>query len=229
MAAAPKSIRQSAHSGSSSPGASDIRAPILVALVLGLSSNVGAQEQDPLFEITPFAGFRTGGDFDIDGSSDSYGLDDSSSFGLILNLREAANTQWEVLYSQQSTEAELSTTGTLQSSVDLDIHVLQVGGTYQAMEYGILRPYVALTLGGTHVRSESDSDTFFSGSLGLGLQFNPDARVGVRLEARAYGTVTSSSTDLFCSTGPDQNICAVRLEGNMLGQIEALLGVVMRF
>ena len=117
----------------------------------------------------------------------------------------------------------------MQPSVDLDIHVLQFGGTYQAMEYGILRPYVALTLGGTHVKTDEDSDTFFSGSLGLGLQFNPDARVGVRLEARAYGTVTSSSSSLFSSTGPDQNVCAVRLEGNVLGQVEALLGVVMRF
>lgn len=148
-----------------------------------------------------------------------------------MNLREAANTQWELLYSQQSTEAELTTTGpgTLQPTVDLDVHVLQFGGTYQAMNYHALRPYVALTLGGTHVTTDGDSDTFFSGSLGLGVQWRPDARVGVRLEARAYGTVTSSSSSLFCRTGPDQSLCAVRLDGNLLGQVEALLGVVLRF
>ena len=130
--------------------------------------------------------------------------------------------------ANQSTEAELSATTALQQQVDIDMHVLQIGGTYQG-EYQRVRPYVAATLGGTHIRSEGDSDTFFSGSIGLGVQIKPHGRLGIRLETRAYGTLTSSSTDLFCSTGPDQNVCAVRVDGEVLGQIETFAGIVFRF
>ncbi len=112
--------------------------------------------------------------------------------------------------------------------VDIDMQVLQIGGTYQG-QYRSVRPYVALTIGGTHISTGADSDTFFSGSIGLGLQTNPDARLGLRVEARAYGTLTSSSTDLFCQTGPDQNICAVRVDGKVLGQFEIFTGLVFRF
>jgi hypothetical protein len=38
-----------------------------------------------------------------------------------------------------------------------------------------------------------------------------------------------SDTELFCQTGPDLNICAVRVKGDLLSQIETLAGVVFRF
>jgi hypothetical protein len=193
-----------------------------------LSSAALAADDDLDVEITPFGSYRFGGTFDFADSEESYELADSPGFGFILDLRDSANTQWELLYSNQSTEAELNSANALQQQVDLDLHVLQVGGTYQG-NYGAVRPYVALTVGGTRISSETESDTFFSGSIGIGLQVNPDARLGLRLEARAYGTLTSSSTDLFCSTGPDENICAVRVDGELLGQFETFAGIVFRF
>ena len=108
------------------------------------------------------------------------------------------------------------------------MQILQIGGTYQGSGEK-LRPYLAATIGGTHISSDSNSDTFFSGSIGVGLQIMPESRVGIRVEARAYGTLTSSDTDLFCQTGPDQNICAVRVDGKVLGQFETFAGVVFRF
>jgi hypothetical protein len=96
----------------------------------------------------------------------------------------------------------------------------------------MVRPYLAATLGGTHARARSTgsgSDTFWSGSIGLGLLISPSSRIGLRLEARAYGTLTSSNTDLLCQTGPDANFCAVRIQGEMLTQIETFAGVVFRF
>ena len=43
------------------------------------------------------------------------------------------------------------------------------------------------------------------------------------------GCLLDSSSQIFCSTGPDQNICAVLLEGNMLGQFETFAGLTFRF
>ena len=189
------------------------------------------QAQEATTEITAFGAYRFGGTFEEDATDGSYELDDSPSFGLILNFRHQDPTQWEILYSQQQTEAAYSGATINDPEVDVDLHVLQLGGTYQ-WEGEVARPYLAFTLGGTHVRTrsaESNSDTFFSGSIGVGMKFLPTSRVGIRVEARAYGTLVSSSTDLFCSTGPDLNICAIRLEGRMLSQVETFAGITVRF
>ena len=189
------------------------------------------QAQEAATEITAFGAYRFGGTFEEDESDASYELNDSPSFGLILNLRHKDPTQWEIIYSQQRTEAEFSGAAVNDPEVDIELHVLQLGGTYQ-WEGEVARPYLAFTLGGTHVRTrsaESNSDTFFSGSIGVGMKFLPTSRVGIRVEARAYGTLVSSSTDLFCSTGPDLNLCAIRLEGKMLSQVETFAGVTIRF
>ena len=50
-----------------------------------------------------------------------------------------------------------------------------------------------------------------------------------RVEARAWGSLTDSNTDLFCSVGPDQNICAIRVDGSVLSQVETFAGIVFRF
>jgi hypothetical protein len=110
----------------------------------------------------------------------------------------------------------------------LDSQILQIGGTYQG-QGDMVRPYLAATIGGTRIKTDADSDSFFSGSIGVGVQIRPSSRLGIRLEARAYGTLTDSNTDLFCRTGADLNICAVRVEGKLLAQFEAIAGVVFRF
>jgi opacity protein-like surface antigen len=185
------------------------------------------------FELTPFGAYRFGGQFDVTGSDATLQLDDSPSYGLLFNIREQANTQWEVLYSRQQTEAHATGVGVspTMTAIDLDIQTLQGGGTYQG-DGDVARPFLAATLGGTHIRSVgtgSGSDTFFSFSIGGGLQIQPNSRLGLRLEARAYATLTSSDTDLFCQTGPDQNICAIRVQGKVMWQLETLAGIVFRF
>jgi hypothetical protein len=57
----------------------------------------------------------------------------------------------------------------------------------------------------------------------------PSNRLGLRLEARVNGVFMRDSTTLFCHTGPDANVCAIRLEGDMLVQLEAFAGIVFRF
>jgi hypothetical protein len=201
----------------------------LVALMLILPAS--AQAEEAIAEITAFGAYRFGGTFEDDQSDASFELEDSPSFGLILNIRDRDPTQWEIFYSQQQTDAEFSGATGIDPDVDVEMHVLQLGGTYQ-WEGEVARPYLAFTLGGTHIRTSaaaSNSDTFFSGSIGLGFKFLPTSRFGIRVEARAYGTMIDSSTDLFCSTGPETNVCAIRVEGKMLSQVETFAGVTYRF
>jgi hypothetical protein len=203
----------------------------LVTLALLLAAMPATAADVLKVEITPFVSYRFGGTFDVEGSTASYEIEDSAAVGLLLNLRQTGNTQWEILYSLQQSEAQLRGVTVPAVSVDTDIHVLQLGGTYQG-DGEKVRPYVAVTLGGTHIKTaanRSQSDSFFSGSIGVGLNLNPNKRLGLRFEARAYGTLMDSNTDLFCQTGPDANICAIRIDGNLLSQFEISAGVIFRF
>ncbi|MEM9403897.1 MAG: outer membrane beta-barrel protein [Pseudomonadota bacterium] len=190
-----------------------------------------AQATAGALELTPYGGYRFGGTFedkDLDASAE---LDDTTAFGLILNLRESDNTQWEVIYARQSTTADVGEFDASASSIDLKLHSVQLGGTYIG-DGKLARPYLAATLGGTYVSpgaADLNSDTFWSFSIGTGLQVFPDKRLGMRLEARAWGTFIGSDSRLFCSSGPQGGLCAITVSGDMLWQVETFAGIVFRF
>ena len=204
-----------------------------LSICLALLAVPAAQAQDDVFkfELTPFAGFATGGDFEDTITGDSLTLDDSASFGLILNIRESADTQWEILYSRQATEADTTGLPISGAPLDIDVHYIHGGGTY-LFEGNNVRPFLAATIGATHFepgRTGVDSETFFSFSIGTGLHIRQNDRFGIRLEARGYGTLFESDSDLFCQSGPTGTICAIRVDGNVLWQFQATAGFVFRF
>ena len=115
----------------------------------------------------------------------------------------------------------------------MNVHYLQAGGTYQG-DGDTFRPYLAATIGATHFDVKTagfDSDTFFSFSLGPGLQFRPNERLGLRLEVRAFGTLVRSDSALFCVSNPGGGSagCAITVAGEVLWQIQTMAGVVFRF
>ncbi len=206
---------------------------ITASVCLALLAVPAAQAQEDVFkfELTPFAGFATGGEFEDTTSSASLDLDDSSSFGLILDIRESANTQWEILYSLQPTEADTTGLPIGGAPFDIDVHYFQGGGTY-LFDGNNARPFLAATIGAAHFEpglNGVDSETFFSFSIGTGLHIRPNDRLGIRLEARGYGTLLDSESDLFCRSDPAGLICAVRVEGTVLWQFQATAGFVFRF
>jgi hypothetical protein len=203
----------------------------VAGIVFLCASNVLAQSEELDTEITLFGGLRAGGEISIEDSTEVYKAKDSSSYGLIWNTPHQSNTEWEVYFSRQQTEVELSDPFFILPGIDVDIYTLQLGGTYLFEGKGV-RPYLVATLGGTHAKADSEnggSDTFFSGSIGLGLKFREGERLGFRLEGRAHGVLVSSNSKLFCQTGPDENICLVQIEGDLFSQFEAIAGVTFRF
>lgn len=202
-----------------------------IAVLVLLASTAHADANDLRFEITPFGAYSFGGTFDVIDTDASYHLDDSSSYGLILNLRDEYNTQWELLYSRQKTDANLRGVAVGDPQADVELQYFQFGGTYQG-DGDVVRPYLAATIGGTRIEaraSGSASDTFWSGSIGLGVQIQPSSRLGLRLEARAYGTLVDTNSAIFCGSGPAVAGCAVRIRGKILSQLQTFGGVVFRF
>jgi hypothetical protein len=197
-------------------------------MLLVASREASAQPETRRFELTPYAGYRFGGEFEAQDSSVSVKLVDAASAGLIFNMRESANTQWEAVYSRQKSSVDTSVPA---PSTDVQMEVLQGGGTYE-FNARAGHPYLAATLGGTRISPRVpglNGDTFWSMSLGVGLQLPLGERLGLRLEARAWGTLIDSDTDLFCQSGSGGATCAIEIDGHVLWQLEAFAGLAFRF
>lgn len=203
----------------------------LVVPALLLSGVATAESYEYGYEVTPYAGYRFGGEFEESGGEGTVEVNDDPGFGIILNGRDSSYTQWEILYSQQSAEADTTAVATLGPATDMDIHYFQLGGTYQ-WDGRIARPFLSAGIGGTHIDpdvSSLDSDTFWAFSIGTGLQFRPGERWGIRIEARAFGTLMDSDSEIFCESGIDGGLCSFVVDGDIFWQLETFAGVIFRF
>ena len=205
-----------------------------------VTATAAAQEPPFRFEITPYAGYRIGGEFEQSGSEDveangrGFELDEGNAQGLILDiLTSAGNSQWEVLYAHQNTNVETLTSFVGAPKLDIDVSHLQFGGTYfPENDSEAIAPFIALTAGLARFEPDLDgleAENYFSWSLGGGVQLRADRRIGVRLEARVFGSLIDDDSALFCVVSPEVNSCALFVEGDQLYQFEARVGVVARF
>jgi opacity protein-like surface antigen len=184
----------------------------------------------PTFEVTPFAGARFGGGFDVDntttGSTSSVDLGSGASFGVSMGLYRDSFGIYELLYSQQSTD--LDSNDPLLRDVDLDVRYIHVGGTAFFPDEGARHwvPYLSLTLGATQLDPSGgyDSETKFSASIGGGMRFPVSDRFAISLGIRGYMTVLDSDTQLFCVSGTEQSGCLVKSSGSTFWQGEGQLG-----
>lgn len=204
-----------------------------------------AQEGQFRFEITPYAAYRVGGEFEPQqaepkDATRSFELQEGNAEGLVLDIRTGAgnelsggNGQWELLYAHQSTELETQPSFVGGPTLDLDVSHFQFGGAYLFYDDSdTLVPFIAMTAGVARFEprlDEADAEDFFSWSLGGGLHLRADKRIGVRLEARVFGTLIDDDSALFCVVSPAVNSCAIAIEGDQLYQFEARIGVVGRF
>lgn len=203
----------------------------LAVLLLGLAVPPGlaAQEVTRDTEITLYAGRQWGGDFEDETTGTDVDLKESPVFGLSVNWPHGPNTQYELYYSRQSTELDADGAVTGNPEFDLDVHYLQVGGTYVFDEPA--RPFIVATIGATHLDPsggtggvELDSETRFSFGFGGGVKLFLTDHVGLRLEGRGLFTALSSSSRVLCSGG-----CTITVSSSGFVQWQANAGLVVAF
>lgn len=189
--------------------------------------------------ITPVIGYRMGGDFEDEQSSDEVNLDDDSMFGLIVNapyqrLDGDAYTEWEFYFGRQKVGLD-AVPSTVDESLQLEISHFLIGGTYVGAPIGegeVLRPFLAAGIGAAHLDPDGsgyDSDTVFGFGIGGGAMLYPASRIGLRVEGRLLGAVVDSDSSIFCRSGPQGSACAFRTSGDVLLQWEVSAGLVARF
>jgi opacity protein-like surface antigen len=203
-----------------------------------------AQAQDYRVELGGTAGwvFSDGVTFDgiIAGDGNLYnGIEPKDSFGYSLNLGYFVNDQTEVgfLFSQQKT------TLTVLGTNDREIGDMSLDNYHGYVAYNAgdsdatVRPYVLLGLGATRygsvpfsvgaVTGETQSNTQFSTTWGVGVKIFPGPKFGVKLGARWTPTyIKSDSEGWWCD--PYWG-CYVVGDAQYSNQFEFAGGFVIRF
>jgi hypothetical protein len=177
-------------------------------------------------ELTPFAGFRFGGSFEDNTTGLDLDVDEGESFGLILGFPASYESDYELFYSLQKTELQGDGLFAGEPLFDLDIHYLHLGGTYLFPGEKV-RPFASGGLGLTYFspdRPGVDSEIYFSLSLGGGAKIPISKRLGLRFEGRGFLTILPDDTDIFCVSSGGA-ACAVRVQGDVFGQVELLAGI----
>lgn len=184
-------------------------------------------------ELTPFVGFRMGGEFDTrndtDDSESRVKLDDTVSQGLLVNIDlQEPGKQLELYVGRQDTTADIPQ-GLLsppRDRVDITLYQLQFGGLYfpGGKTTG---GFISGVAGVTRLDPKpSGLDTHHRASLTLGggYKFPVTEQVLLRLDLRGIYTVLDSGGSVFCSGG-----CNVRFESSGYLQVEASAGLAIRF
>lgn len=211
---------------STAPGRLLRRSSLVLALLLCLGAGT-AQAQ---LELTPFAGYRIGGELeDIGdlGGFDGVDFEDSESYGLILGIDLPANFQLEFLYSTQDSELRSSTLFSNLPGLDLDVEYLHVGVLYQFGSDGDVRPFVAASGGVTRLVPDLaglDSEERASVSFGGGVKLMVSDHIGFRFEGRGFTTFVDDNDDIYC----EDRRC-YSYDEDVLWQVEARAGLIFRF
>jgi len=185
------------------------------------------------WEVTPFIGYRGGGDFDLEGSptSSKVDLDDHGSFGLAVNLFPSGDKMesYELFYSRE--QASVAKTSPI-APFGLNVEYLHLGGTLNLNDELPVRPYIVGGLGLTRFSprtGDGGDDSRFSLSLGAGVKLPVTQHFNVRLEARGFLTLVNSDSAFFCASGNQGGVCAIRVKGDSFIQYELLAGAAFAF
>ena len=178
------------------------------------------------FEISPFYGYRFGGEVHNPFTGRTYGFRDSEAYGLFLDVAPRPNwpAKLELLGSRQDSSVNLQGLAGL-GRVDLTIDQIQIGGS---LERGgqHLREYVSLLAGATYYSTEGyGSDTRFSLGLGGGVKYFFTRNLALRADLRGFCTIVDGSGGFISNGGTT----VVAFSGSAIWQGQATVGVSLAF
>jgi outer membrane protein with beta-barrel domain len=209
-----------------------LRIGILLAAAVVLTASPALAQK---FEVTPYYGYRLGGDFDSFSTAgvDKLEIKDGDAWGLILtyNLHPGASIEFQ--YTQQSTTLDghgaLFTPAT-EDLFDLNVEYWMIGGAYTTGdEDQPARGFVGFALGWANFEPHSsrfDGDSEFSFSLYGGVKIALAKHIGLRLQGQWFSTWVGSGTDVFCDPF---GFCYSVQSGGYLNQFEVASGLAFKF
>jgi hypothetical protein len=196
--------------------------PLVVVLLLLIPARTAFAQA---VEISPFGGYRFGGDPFEWVAGRALDIDYAPALGLTIDFPLPAGVQIEGFFSHQ--RASVPIPGGLSGAparTSISIDHWQVGGL---QEFGPwrTRPFLTGTLGLTRYGTSADSEVRFSVGAGGGVKVFPWSRLGFRLDGRVFATILDANgTALACGAGT----CFIALHVNAAWQAEFTAGLLVR-
>jgi hypothetical protein len=178
--------------------------------------------------ITLYGGYRGGGTLTDETTGKSMNVHSDPSYALAVDIGVDRQTQIQLFYSHQETALTSEIFAPAVNNFELSLEYFHVGGSYFFEQVGT-GAYVVAGIGATHARPDRDdlnSETFLSASIRMGYMLPLGKHVGLRFEARGYGTLINNESTLFCGNNTG---CIATFKGDALYQGEALAGLSIRF
>jgi hypothetical protein len=152
-------------------------------------------------EISPFSGYRFGGEVRDAFTGRTYGFADSPAYGVMLDVAPPyEGPKFELLWSHQDSHVDLQGLAGI-NNVDVAIDEIQIGGILEKGDKH-LRGYFSLLVGATHFSPDGyQSDTRFSLGIGGGAKWLITKNIGLRADLRGFYTVVDSSGGFISSNG----------------------------
>jgi hypothetical protein len=206
------------------------RAAAVLTLLMAAPAQFAQAEDTPAAKtessITVYGGERFGGSLTDSTSNSSITLQSGSSVALAVDIGLDRATQLELFFSRQNTALSSGAFAAQNTGLVLDSY--HIGGTAFIEEMG-RGVYVMGGLGATTANpnaSGRNSETFFSGNLGVGWMVPLGRHMGLRLEARGYAILLNNSSAVFCGGSAG---CSITVKGSGLFEGEVLAGLSARF
>ena len=196
------------------------RALAAIAFVWLAGSGVLAQG----VEVTPFGGYRFGGDFFELIAAQPLDRDGALTLGVAVDVPFTRETQVEAIFTRERANLRVTATPSFSATSVID-HWL-VGGLTE-LQGGTVRPFLTGLVGLTRYATEGDSEIRFAVSAGGGVKLFPTSRVGVRLDGRAFTTIVDAGAHGYaCAPG---RTCFLAVHADLVWQAEFTTGLVLRF
>lgn len=196
-------------------------------MVLGLwLAGTAAPLAAQTVEVSPFIGYRFGGDLYEVYTGAALDIDGAATVGGVVDVFVERGLSVSFLYSHQEADIEaVDSWGRVTDFGRLSIDHWQVGGT-QEFGAGTLRPFLIGTLGLTRFGAPGDSELRFSLAAGGGVKLMPTRHVGLRLDGRVYAVLVDGWTSAGVCGGAG---CLVGVDVSVIWQAEFTAGVVVAF
>ena len=182
--------------------------------------------------LTPFYGQRWGGQVEtISIPTETFDFSSSESYGLMFDIEVDIDTFIEILWTHQPTDVEARLTG---EEFDVDVDYFMVGAMHEFDDDGI-RPFVGGGLGLAYYSpkrsglSSASRLAFYAGG-GFRTMFGTAERIGIRVDARIYGTFVNTGGGFWCSGGSGGGGCSVGFTASdIIFQGEVTAGLSLAF
>jgi hypothetical protein len=177
-------------------------------------------------EVSPFVGYRLGGDFFERVTNQPVDLDGAQAVGGVLNVAMHDGLWFEGLFTHQ--EARVDVPGNpLGPSTKWRITVDHwLAGGLQEFGQGRARPFLTGMLGLTRYGAQGDNEIRFVVSAGGGAKLRPTRHLGARVDGRVFATFADvEGRTIVCSPG----FCLVSLSTDVVWQAEVSAAVVIAF